>query len=98
MKINKDKLRVYNLVHTHETIDKLIEQYYEEDEESDYIMVMRDVFLSEHIYDVKLYVLYLEYSSLRKVADESGSSYAYVNTVVKRINKKIMKGYDNISK
>jgi hypothetical protein len=81
------------LVNTYHTLDKLVEDYYNEmDKFGDSRLVkFKDYFLNMDEYERNILVLYAEYNSYRMVAEETYCSYGTIKTILYKIGGDINK-------
>lgn len=79
------------LVNTYHTLDKLVEDYYNEmDKFTDNRLIkIRQYFLNMDEYERYILVLYAEYNSYRMVAEETYCSYGTIKTILFKIGKDI---------
>lgn len=78
------------LKHSHETIDNIYEQYY--DNQNDYgNTAERILFIINQlpIEEQDIFYLYAEYNSYRKVGDEVNISYVSVKKIIDKIKQRI---------
>jgi uncharacterized membrane-anchored protein YjiN (DUF445 family) len=79
------------LVNTYHTLDKLVEDYYNEMGEftDERLEKFKQYFLDMDEYERFILVLYAEYNSYRMVAEETYCSYGTIKTILSKIGKDI---------
>lgn len=81
------------LKNTYHTLDKLIEDYYNEMDsfEDERLEKFKSYFKTMDNYERSILVLYAEYNSYRLVAEETYCSYGTVKTILYKIGSDINK-------
>lgn len=88
----KTTINEHLIIGTWETFDNIMAQYYDgldiNDDRTEkvlnYLSTIKDV-------DRKIFLLFAEFGSYRKVAVQTNRSHAYIGNIIKRVQKDIIK-------
>ena len=93
--MKKEKIINEKLKYTHHTLTKIEEEYVEPTASERQIKILDIIKSNFADFEYKVFLLYIEYDSIRKVADETNVKRGTINDIIIKIKNKVRLELDN---